>query len=720
MKKVSLIVHRNYIENIIETLHKKGLMQIINIVKDEPQVLEDSEKAGMHPEAETCAIYELRLTRLIDILKKIIPRKKGIKSILSPESIETKKVFVKSIKELFSYSEEYLDKIEKKILEREEKLQSLNDQKDKINKELEKIKYLVDFDFKLSDIGTSEYLILKAGITKDIDFIKEKIKKIESVEIYSKQFGNKNKIEWAIILIAHKKYQDEIEKISKASISEFSFDLSKDNPKNSIKKLKKEIQEIDELKNKIISELRDFAKRQLFDLLALREEIQIEKIRREISNNFAKTNFSYIIKGWILEKDEQRIKDELSTVSNNYLIQNFENPNKDNDKPPTYLKTAWWAEGFKSLVNLFSLPRYSEINPTAIMGIFFVLFFGIMLGDAGYGLVILSLSLFGFFKLGKHSKMFRDLSFIGILMGIVTFIFGFLTSSFFGNLIPLFIYGNADALLYNFNIFGIHIEPLVDAIKDPISILVVALIFGLIHLNVGLLLGIIQTIKQKKLKELFTTKLCWVSLQIGGGILIGKLILDFQFSDSLMLIGSVLVIIGIIQLFASAGPIGFFNITGYVGDWLSYARLLALGLATAGMALAFNVVSHLLSAMIPSFLGFLILMLIVFVVLYFLKLLNRVRIILFMFITILPMVVLFIYSDLVNTTFISELISFLLVIIMLLVMHIVNLVLQSLGAAIHSLRLQYVEFFNRFYEGGGHEFSPFKIKRKYTRLEEKN
>jgi V/A-type H+-transporting ATPase subunit I len=83
------------------------------------------------------------------------------------------------------------------------------------------------------------------------------------------------------------------------------------------------------------------------------------------------------------------------------------------------------------------------------------------------------------------------------------------------------------------------------------------------------------------------------------------------------------------------------------------------------------------------------------------------------------MVLLFIYSDLVNTTFISGLISFLLVIIMLLVMHIVNLVLQSLGAAIHSLRLQYVEFFNRFYEGGGHEFSPFKIKRKYTRLEEK-
>ena len=108
----------------------------------------------------------------------------------------------------------------------------------------------------------------------------------------------------------------------------------------------------------------------------------------------------------------------------------------------------------------------------------------------------------------------------------------------------------------------------------------------------------------------------------------------------------------------------FFDITGYVGDWLSYARLLALGLATAGMALAFNVVSQLIPDMIP-------------------------------------------------------LVGIVLLPILLIVLHAVNLGLQALGAAVHSLRLQYVEFFNRFYEGGGHEFAPFKMKRKYTKIEEK-
>ena len=718
MKKVTLLVHRKYVENIIETLHKKGLMQIIDITKDDTEILNNSEKAGMHPEAETCAIYELRLTRIIDILKRIIPQKKGIKSILSPEIFEKKNVIRKSIEELYSYAEGYLNKIEKKILDKEKILQSLNEQKEKIKQDIEKIKYLIDFDFKLSDIGKSKYLIVKTGITKDFDFINEQIKKIDTVKLFSKQFGTKKKTEWAILLVAHKKHQDTIEKISKTSIFEFSFDEYFESPKETIKQLKKEIDNIKQQINKIISELRVYSNKQLSDLLALREEIHIERVRKEISNNFTKTNSSYIIKGWVLEKEELKIKEDLSSISNDLVIQNFEKPKENQDEPPTYIKTPWWAEGFKSLLSLFSLPRYNEINPTFIMGIFFIIFFGTMLGDAGYGLVILFLSLFGFFKLGKHSKLFKDFSFMGIWLGVFTSIFGFLTNGFFGNFLPLFIYGDEKALLYNFELFGIHFKPLVDPIKDPISILVIALIFGLIQLNIGLLLSIIQVIKQKKFKELLTAKLCWVSLQIGGGILIGKSILDFQFSNTLVILGAVLTLIGIIQLFASAGPIGFFNITGYVGDWLSYTRLLALGLATAGMALAFNVVSKLLSNMIPAFLGILFLMLILIVVLFFLKLLNKLKIIILIVLTSLLMILSLIYADFINTSFISSLISILLVIIMLLILHIVNLVLQALGAAIHSLRLQYVEFFNRFYEGGGQEFSPFKIKRKYTKIKE--
>jgi len=661
MKKASLVVHQNHLEDIIKTLHQQGLMQIIDISKEEPETLEGIEKADMNSEAETCALYELRLTRLIDILKRIKPKNKGFKTMLSPELPDVKTIEECSLEELYSYAEGFLDNVEKIILEKEEKLQGLNEQKEKLNQDLEKLNYFTGIDFNLSDIGESEYLIVKIGITKDLDFIKENLKKVESATFFSRQFGTKKKIQWAVLIVAHKAYQDEIEKISKAALTEFSFDVTTGKPKDVVKHLKQQIQNIDKDRKKIISELQVYAKNQLSDLLALREETQLEKIRKEISNNFAKTKSSYIIKGWILEKDEKTFEEFIKSSTRQYVICDFEKPSEEKDNPPTYIKTPRWAEGFKGLVSMFATPKYNEINPTIIMGIFFVLFFGVMLGDGGYGLIILILSLFGYLKLGKFSEIIRSWSFMGIWMGLVTTITGFLTNSFFGDFIPRFFYGDPNLPIYSINLFGIDLPT--NSIKDPITILVIALIFGLIHLNVGILLGIIQTFKQKKYKELLTEKLCWIPLQLGGGILISSSILDFQYSDAVTMLAAIFVIIGLAQLFISAGPIGFFDITGYIGDWLSYARLLALGLATAGMALAFNVVAQLIGNMIP-FIGFIVM------------------------------------------------------IILLIIAHLVNLGLQALGAGIHSLRLQYVEFFNRFYEGGGHEFSPFKIKRKYTEIKD--
>ena len=667
MKKVSLVVHQNYVENVIKIIHQQGLMEIINISKAEPETLEGIQKAPMDPEAETCALYELRLTRLIGILQRVKQKPKGLKamisSILSPELPEIETIDESNLDELYSYAEGFLDKTEKTILEKEEKLQRLQEEKEKLKADLEKLTYFTGMDFHLEDLGESKYLIVKIGITKDLEFIKEHLKKIDTATFFSKQFGTKKKTQWAVIIVAHNAYNDQIEKLSKAALTEFYFDIKTGKPQDAVKHLKQQIQSINKNKKEIVSELRSYAEKQLSDLLSLREQIQIEKVRKELSNNFAKTNSSYIIKGWILEKEEKAFNEFIKNAADHYVICEYENPVLEKDNPPTFIETPRWAEGFKGLVTMFGTPKYNEINPTIIMGIFFVLFFGVMLGDAGYGLIILFLSLFGYFKLGKHSDMFRNWSFMGLWMGLVTTAFGFLTNSFFGNLFQTFIYNDPEAYIYNFHLFGMHIKPIVDPIKDPISILVLALLLGLVHLNIGIVLGLVQSFKDKKYKEMLTGKLCWIPLQIGGGILILQSILGFSFSDPLVYLSYGLVIIGIAQLFIDSGPIGFFDITGYVGDWLSYARLLALGLATVGMALAFNEVAKLIGNMIPV-------------------------------------------------------IGLIVTIIIVIFAHLINLGLQALGAGIHSLRLQYVEFFNRFYEGGGTEFSPFKMKRKYTKIKD--
>ena len=298
------------------------------------------------------------------------------------------------------------------------------------------------------------------------------------------------------------------------------------------------------------------------------------------------------------------------------------------------------------------------------MGIFFVLFFGIMLGDAGYGLMLFALSLFGYIKFSKYSETIKNWAFLGLWLGLITIVVGLLTNSFFGDLIPRFFFNDPNQQLYSLTIGGIHfpIEPL----RDPLTILVLSLVFGLIHLNLGIILAIYQSYKNRDFKSLITNHFSWILLQIGGGLLIGDFLLHLLSLGTVeFYISIVLVIIGLILRLMHAGPLGFFDVTGFVGDWLSYARLLALGLATTGMALAFNIVAKLFADMIPI-----------------------------------------------------EIIGIIIMIILLVMLHLINLGLQALGAGVHSLRLLYVEFFNRFYEGGGHEFRPFSIKRKHTQIEE--
>jgi V/A-type H+-transporting ATPase subunit I len=664
MKKVNLVVHQNYVEEVIKTLHEQGMMHVINISQEEPDFLEDTDKAPIHPDAEDCAAYEFRLTRLIDILRRRRKKQNGIKAMLQPELPKVANVEEQTLDELYSYAESFLEEHEDTILEYDKKLQHINERNESIKYQISQVTYLKDFGVDISHIQESHYLIVKAGITSDIDQLTQELKAVEKSFLCSRQVGSGKKIEWVVLIAGYSSEKETIEKISRKYITELNIHGLSGSPKDVLHALKKEKQQLTQQKKHLIQLLHTSATKQLDELYALREQLQIERMRKEISRNFAKTQATFIIKGWVLEKNDTKLQSILHSISDGCIIYNSKEPTTNPDNPPTFIETPRWAEGFRSLLEMFATPKYNEINPTILMGIFFVLFFGIMLGDAGYGLIIFILSLVGYAKFGKYSGMIRSWSFMGIWLGIATIVVGFLTYSIFGDLVHRFIYNNPENPIYGFSLSGIQFP--VEPLNDPLTILTVALLFGLIHLNVGVVLGIYQAYKQKRYKEMLTQRFCWVFLQLGGSLLIGHFILDWQISTTLFFLAGGMVLIGIILLFISAGPVGFFDITGYVGDWLSYARLLALGLATSGMALAFNVVSELLKDMIPI-----------------------------------------------------QIIGVLIMVILLIILHMVNLGLQALGAAVHSLRLQYVEFFNRFYEGGGHEFTPFKIKRKYTKIEDK-
>ncbi|UCD14532.1 MAG: V-type ATP synthase subunit I, partial [Thermoplasmatales archaeon] len=643
-------------------LHEASMIEIIDISKEDPSILEEAEKADMHPEAAACTNYELRLTRLIDILRKIQKSPSGIKALLHPQLPEIKSIEESSLDELYSYTESLLQLIEQNILVYEKQINELGEQKEKIESNIEQVLYLKDFALDVSDVGESAYVFTVAGKTSELPSIEKETETLDAAALYSKQFGKGKKREWAVIIAVHISEKEKIERICRERITLFDLENLSGAPKEVIKTLEDEKTKIKNEKKQILTKLRGYASKNLHDLLATREEIRIERIRKEVSRDFAKTRSTYLIKGWVLETNEDELKSLISAVSNDYAIYASETPSINPDNPPIYLETPGWAKSFRMFLEMFATPKYNEIDPVIFMGIFFVLFFGIMLGDAGYGLVIIFLSLYGFIRFSKYSETIKNWSFMGIWLGLTTTVVGFLTNSFFGDLIPRFLFHNPDQKLYSLTLGGIQLP--VESLRDPLTLLVIALIFGLIHLNLGILLAIYQSYKNKDFKSLITKHFSWVPLQVGGALLIGSFLLHMWTLGELEFYASIaLMAIGLILRFIDAGPLGFFDITGYIGDWLSYARLLALGLATTGMALAFNIVGEIIPQMIPV-------------------------------------------------------VGIVLVPIILVFAHTINLGLQTLGAGVHSLRLQYVEFFNRFYEGGGEKFKPFSIKRKYTKIKE--
>jgi len=662
MAKSSLIIHHDYLDEVIRCLHETGIMQITAITKEQTEELDNIHKTTVDPEASVCQDYETRLTTLIKILQQAQKKPGGIKALLHPEVPVIQEIEDLTLEETFSYAEGVMTIMENEILTFDQNIQDIKEQQKQTATYLYELKDYKEFDMRLLDITTTELLTLKAGTTLDLTLLKNALQPIDEIAIFSKQIGSGKKRYWSVIIISHISHQKTLERILTDHLQESDLPLMDATPKEAIHTLLTQQKKNEKQLKSLQNQLQKLATKHLHLLLALREQIHIERLRKEIPSTFAHTDETILIQGWVLEERTKEIKERITEVTEDHVVFSFQKPSPNPDFPPTYIKTPAWAQSFRTLLELFATPKYNEVNPTVIMGIFFVLFFGVMLGDAGYGAIILLLSLFAYLRFKRFSPMIKNWAFMGIWLGLITTIVGLLTNSFFGDFISRFIYGNPEQPLYQITILSIQFP--VEPLKDPLTILTVALVLGLIHLNVGIILGIYQAMKRHEYKKLLTERFCWIPLQIGGGLLIGDFILDWTLSQPLFYLASILVIIGILQLFISQGPVGFFGITGYVGDWLSYARLLALGLATSGMALAFNVVAGLLPDLIP-----------------------------YVGIILLPIVLVF--------------------------AHLANLLLQALGAGVHSLRLQYVEFFNRFYEGGGQGFSPFQIKRIYTTVEKK-
>ena len=347
---------------------------------------------------------------------------------------------------------------------------------------------------------------------------------------------------------------------------------------------------------------------------------------------------------------------------------------KEDEEAPVILKNNPFSMNMEGIVESYGLPHKGELDPTTIMSFFYIFFFGMMLSDAAYGAIVAIACGALVWKFPQMSDGMKKSLKLFFYCGLSTLVWGILFGGYFGNIV--------DVVSEKF--FGTTVT--VPALwfiplNDPMKLLVFSLLFGVIHLFVGLGIKGYLCLRDGKVMDFFCDVVLWFLLLVGlilmllpSDIFASIAQTNIVFPEWLNTTAKALAIIGAAgivlmsgrenknpALRVALGAYDLYNITGWLSDVLSYSRLLALGLATGVIASVINQ----MGSMLPN---------------------NIVGVIFF--------------------------------IVIFIVGHVLNLAINLLGAYVHTNRLQFVEFFGKFYEGGGRPFAPFKENTKYTEVKE--
>ena len=398
-------------------------------------------------------------------------------------------------------------------------------------------------------------------------------------------------------------------------------------------------------------------------LVLLREALLAENERLEVLEKACEARYVTLIEGWVPNSAVQTATGDLREEIG-YVYIDTRPPTRD-EQPPTKLRNANILKPFEIIVNLFGTPKYREWDPTPIIAYSFAFFYGVMLGDAMYGLFLLALTKYALPKLvddahGEGFKVFQRLMYMSAGSAIVV---GALSGTYLGDFFTKF-----------FGVPNMALSQTVQAIfGDTMTFIVVSLAVGIIHVNTGHMLMLIRGIKEKQ-KHLVIGRLGLFILQIAGipwmMNFIGSPLWSLSDGTYTLLLYGVLLsaVLIVIASVLEKGPFlgsifWIFDITGILGDIMSYARLAGVGLATYFLAYCFNMMSVLIADMLPA-------------------------------------------------GFIRMVLGTIIMVLILLFGHVLNLVLSSVTCFVHSLRLCFVEFLFKFYEGGGRQYEPLRLRKR--------
>lgn len=462
------------------------------------------------------------------------------------------------------------------------------------------------------------------------------------------------------------------------SLCPFADDATAD---NIIASIQNEIAQLEKYIERKVSDVLSYEKYMFeFKLLYDFYTLELEKDGAEAKCN--QTAYTFNMEGWIPEVNCDKIVEKLKKEFDALIIVT-ETPQKGKDEPPTLLNNPKLIKPFEDVTNLYSSPNYFEFDPNPIMAVFFFIIFGILTADFGYGLILM-IGCLAFVKFAKPQGGLKNLLTLFGICGLSTALMGLVFNGIFGYAI----FGEGSVL----EMLGINtgVKLYWFAMMDePMKLLALSIAIGIVHITVGYIIKLVALLKEKQ----FVAAICDAGFMIVIMCGIGCLAFDvllyaFQTNvlslsggalpeataDLLSKIGMYLLLGGIAANFFTAGRgkkiggylgAGFNSIYGLVNlisDILSYLRIFGIALASASIAWAFN-----------TFIGVLV--------------------------DILP----------IGVNYVAGVVIFI-------VMHLFNIALGLLGAYVHNARLQFLEFYGKFYTGEGRLFAPLGSKTKYTMI----
>lgn len=630
-------------KSVLEYLHKNEIMEISDF---------DAEENGMKRRETQKSIsaftqYIASASKALEILDSYLPEKHGMFSVRT-EADESK----------YSMQKDEINKVNKYIYDIvtfDKNIKKNIESVGKINLKLSQIEPYVNLDIPMNFKGTKTTSCILGGISgewNEVRFINAM--NDAGAKNYHFEILNSTKQHTCMWVIYSKENSLEVEKaLREIGFSEPSFSLSHRNTKDKIKKLTEDrdnlISENEKTKEKIIefSKYRDEIKL-FYDHLIMRKE------KYEALSQVGITDNVFIISGFVPVKVSDKLKNELTEKFE--VVVEMEKADKE-EAPIAFSNNAFVAP-VEGITSDYSMPSATDIDPNPIMSFFYYLFFGMMFSDAGYGLLMMiACGILGYGKVLEKSK--RRAYKMFFYCGVSTTFWGIMYGSFFGDMI--------DTIAAKFLNSSFRFTPiLLNPTQKPLELLILSVAFGMVHILAALMIKFYMMWRNGEKVDAVCDTGFWILGLLGISLFAAAFGLGIAVLDK---VGIAMAIIGFGGILVTGGRksknligklfggvLSLYDITSYVGDVLSYSRLMALGLATGVIASVINVLGSLGGASVIGIISYILIS---------------------------------IFG------------------------HALNFAINCLGAYVHTNRLQYVEFYQKFYEGGGKKFKPFSMNTKY-------